>query len=69
MSNVVTISGVKKLYKMGSETVAALNGVDLKIDSGEFVALMAVFRVRCLLIKRPLALRKLKSRCSLFKVS
>ena len=40
MSNVVTISGVKKLYKMGSETVAALNGVDLKIDSGEFVALM-----------------------------
>ncbi len=40
MANVVTISGVKKLYKMGSETVAALNGVDLKIDSGEFVALM-----------------------------
>ena len=40
MSNVVTISGVKKLYQMGSETVAALNGVDLKIDSGEFVALM-----------------------------
>ena len=29
-----------KLYKMGSEIVAALNGVDLKIDSGEFVALM-----------------------------
>lgn len=40
MSNVVTITGVKKLYKMGSETVAALNGVDLKIDEGEFVALM-----------------------------
>ena len=40
MSNVVTITGVKKLYKMGNETVAALNGVDLKIDSGEFVALM-----------------------------
>ena len=40
MTNVVTISGVKKLYQMGSETVAALNGVDLKIDSGEFVALM-----------------------------
>ncbi len=40
MLNVVTISGVKKLYQMGSETVAALNGVDLKIDSGEFVALM-----------------------------
>jgi putative ABC transport system ATP-binding protein len=38
--NVVTIIGVKKLYKMGSEIVAALNGVDLKIDSGEFVALM-----------------------------
>ena len=40
MENVVTITGVKKLYKMGSETVAALNGVDLKIDEGEFVALM-----------------------------
>ncbi len=40
MANVVTISGVKKLYKMGSETVAALNGVDLLIDEGEFVALM-----------------------------
>ena len=40
MLNVVTITGVKKLYKMGSEIVAALNGVDLKIDEGEFVALM-----------------------------
>lgn len=40
MANVVTITGIKKLYKMGSEIVAALNGVDLKIDSGEFVALM-----------------------------
>ena len=38
VANVVTITGVKKLYKMGSETVAALNGVDLKIDAGEFVA-------------------------------
>ena len=38
--NVVTLTGVKKLYKMGSEIVAALNGVDLKIDQGEFVALM-----------------------------
>ena len=38
--NVVTLTGVKKLYKMGSETVAALNGVDLVIDQGEFVALM-----------------------------
>lgn len=40
MANVVTVTGVKKLYKMGSETVAALNGVDLTIDAGEFVALM-----------------------------
>ena len=39
-NNVVTITGVKKLYKMGSEIVAALNGVDLRIDAGEFVALM-----------------------------
>ena len=39
-TNVVTLTGVKKLYKMGSEIVAALNGVDLLIDQGEFVALM-----------------------------
>ena len=38
--NIVTLAGVKKLYKMGSEIVAALNGVDLRIDEGEFVALM-----------------------------
>ena len=38
MSNVVTISGVKKLYKMGSETVAALNGVDLKNVTGHIGA-------------------------------
>ena len=40
MKNIVTLTGVKKLYKMGSEIVAALNGVDLRIDEGEFVALM-----------------------------
>ena len=40
MKNVVTLNGVKKLYKMGSEIVAALNGVDLTINQGEFVALM-----------------------------
>ena len=39
-NNVVTLTGVKKLYKMGSEIVAALNGVDLIINEGEFVALM-----------------------------
>ena len=39
-TNIVTLTNVKKLYKMGSEIVAALNGVDLKIDEGEFVALM-----------------------------
>lgn len=39
-NNVVTLSNVKKLYKMGSEIVAALNGVDLIINQGEFVALM-----------------------------
>ena len=38
--NIVTLTDVKKLYKMGSETVAALNGVDLIINEGEFVALM-----------------------------
>ena len=36
MANVVTITGVKKLYKMGSETVAALNGVPVdRIEAPE----------------------------------
>ncbi|ORU00483.1 Macrolide export ATP-binding/permease protein MacB [Anaerovibrio sp. JC8] len=44
MSNIekITISlrGIKKLYKMGDQEVAALNGIDLDIKEGEFAALM-----------------------------
>ncbi|WP_295916778.1 ABC transporter ATP-binding protein [Anaerovibrio lipolyticus] len=44
MSNIekITISlrGIKKLYKVGNQEVAALNGIDLDIKEGEFAALM-----------------------------
>ena len=44
MSNIekITISlrGIKKLYKVGDQEVAALNGIDLDIKEGEFAALM-----------------------------
>jgi macrolide transport system ATP-binding/permease protein len=36
----IEISGVKKTYKMGDTLVRALDGVDLRIDQGEFVAIM-----------------------------
>ncbi len=37
---VVELKNIYKIYKMGSVNVNALNGVDLKIQSGEFVAIM-----------------------------
>ena len=44
MSNIEKISislrGIKKLYKVGDQEVAALNGIDLDIKEGEFAALM-----------------------------
>jgi putative ABC transport system ATP-binding protein len=36
----IRITGLTKLYKMGSEVVRALNGVDLTIERNEFVAIM-----------------------------
>lgn len=36
----IQLRGIKKIYKMGSEEVAALNGIDTVIEEGEFAALM-----------------------------
>ena len=36
----IEISGVRKTYKMGDTLVRALDGVSLRIDQGEFVAIM-----------------------------
>lgn len=36
----IELEGVKKIYYMGRIEVPALRGIDLKIDRGEFVALM-----------------------------
>jgi putative ABC transport system ATP-binding protein len=36
----IEIEGVFKTYRMGSVEVHALNGVDLRVDNGEFVAIM-----------------------------
>jgi len=37
--SVIKISNMKKIYKMGDNTVHALRGVSLAIDKGEFVAI------------------------------
>ena len=36
----IQLSGIKKLYNVGGETVAALNGITTNIYKGEFAALM-----------------------------
>jgi putative ABC transport system ATP-binding protein len=38
--NMIELQGVTKVYRMGDVEVRALNGVDLTIGSGEFVAIM-----------------------------
>jgi macrolide transport system ATP-binding/permease protein len=38
--NVIEIKDITKIYKMGDTEVRALNGVSLKIEAGEFVAIM-----------------------------
>lgn len=40
MSNIINIKKMKKEYRMGKIVVPALNGVDISIDEGEFVAIM-----------------------------
>ena len=36
----IRVTGLEKIYKMGVERVHALDGVDLTIEAGEFVAIM-----------------------------
>ena len=36
----IEVKNVIKTYEMGDETFYALNGVSLKVDVGEFVAIM-----------------------------
>ena len=40
MEHLIELKNVYKIYQMGSETVHALDGVDLTIDQGEFVAIV-----------------------------
>jgi putative ABC transport system ATP-binding protein len=37
---VLELTDVRKIYRLGGETVAALDGVDLEIEQGEMVAIM-----------------------------
>jgi putative ABC transport system ATP-binding protein len=38
--DVIRVEGVTKVYHMGSQTVHALRGVDLRVQSGEMIAVM-----------------------------
>jgi putative ABC transport system ATP-binding protein len=40
MSEIISVENLKKIYIMGSEKVHALDGVDVKINKNEYVALM-----------------------------
>ena len=40
MSDIINIASMKKEYRMGKIIVPALNGVDIKINEGEFVAII-----------------------------
>ncbi len=40
MESVVDVRGLRKIYTLGQEEIGALAGVDLRIDAGEFVAVM-----------------------------
>ena len=40
MADVIRTQGLTKTYRMGTVTIRALNGIDLSIERGEFVAIM-----------------------------
>ncbi len=37
---VIRIKGIKKIYKVGNQEVRALNGIDIRINKNEYVAIM-----------------------------
>ena len=43
MKHLIELKNVFKIYQMGSETVHALDGVDITIDQGEFVAIVGSY--------------------------
>ena len=40
LEHTIELAGIKKIYKIGKQEVAALNGIDLNIIKGDFAALM-----------------------------
>lgn len=38
--SVLELEGVKKIYRVGDQEIRALDGIDLRIDEGEFVAII-----------------------------
>ena len=40
MGHLIELKNVYKIYQMGDETVRALDGIDLTVDQGEFVAIV-----------------------------
>src|SRR5262245_29623255 len=38
--SLIRLEGITKVYVMGDQEVRALDGVDLRVDEGEFVSLM-----------------------------
>src|SRR3989344_4378081 len=40
MKALIELENVKKYYEMGESTVKAVDGVDIKIEKGDFVAIM-----------------------------
>ncbi len=40
ISNVIELDGIQKTYRIGESEYPVLKGIDLKIEEGEFIALM-----------------------------
>lgn len=40
LASIIEVKNLTKKYRVGSEIISALNGVDLKIESGEFLAIV-----------------------------
>ena len=42
MENIISIKGLKKVYRMGQERVYALNGIDLEVKKAKYAVFMAL---------------------------